>query len=120
MKLEEALLSLDRLYGDADPEQYACRIMQATGSYVVYQITANTNGPISHWCQIITNDKINIFGLVNKLYKAEWYSLNALKAIDPSAYETDIWFIVTLPELRDINNILWTRNDPEYDTVSSS
>ncbi len=112
MKLEEALLKLDRLYGDADPEQYARRIMQATGSYVVYQL-ANANGPVSHWCQIITKDKVDIFGLLDKLYKAEWYSLDALKAINPSAYENDIWFVTTLPELRDINNVLWTRRDPE-------
>lgn len=112
MKLEEALLKLDRLYADPAPEQYACRIMQATGSYVVYQL-ANTNGPVSHWCQIITKDKIGIFGLLDKLYKAEWYSLDALKTSDPSAYENDIWFVTTLLELRDINNILWTRRDPE-------
>lgn len=107
MKLEEALLSLDHLYGDADPEQYACRIMQATGSYVVYQIV-NTNGPISHWCQIITKSKVDIFMLLDKLYKAEWFSLNALKAIDPSAYEKDVWNVVTLQDLRDINNVIWT------------
>ena len=110
MKLEEALLIVDRLYGDTDPEQYACRIMQATGSYVVYQL-ANTNGTNAHWCQIITNAKIDIIQLIGLLYKAEWYSLEALKVIDPSAYENDIWFVATLPELRDINNILWRRSE---------
>jgi hypothetical protein len=119
MKLEEALLSVDRLYGDTDPEQYACRILRATGSYVVYQIV-QSNGSIAHWCEIITNAKIDIQKLMDLLFQIVWDPLEALKVIDPVAYETDIWFVVTLPELRDINNILWTRNDPAYDTVSSS